>query len=408
MSTVQKQLSVVWLTALLVFFAGTSLYGAESAGTRNVSYLDSSDHVHLLSSTSTGWTDADLTALTDAPVALSGSALTSIVDTSGDVHVYYLGTNHQVYELHGAGTAWSLDDPSSITGATEAISGSALTSFVDDSSGSSIIHVFYQGTDQNVYELYYTTAWHSDSPTKLAGVPSDALPASGSSLTSFLYYFNNGTSDFWGMQVFYLGANQQVYQLNYASSYWSYDVPTVIIHAPVAATGSKLTSFVDNSSTNPPIAHVFYLGTNQNVYELYYTGSWHSDDPTSIAGAPVAVSGSALTSFLNNSGVGDTGMHVMYHGTNEHAYDLYWKSGKTWSYFDATAASGGVLAASGSAMTSFQDLAGGVRLYFLGTNSHVYELYWASEGTATETDLIAASGGTIAAGGSALTSVIAP
>lgn len=150
------------------------------------------------------------------------------------------------------------------------------------------------------------------------------------------------------------------------------------------------------------------LGTNQNVYELYDSSTgWHSDDPMSLAGAPVAVSGSAVTSFINNSGSGDTGMHVMYLGTNEHAYALHWTA-NAWTWFDATAASGGVPAANGSKLTSFMDNAGGVRLYFLGTNSHVYELYWQSEGAASETDLTVASGGTVAATGSALTGVIGP
>jgi hypothetical protein len=158
--------------------------------------------------------------------------------------------------------------------------------------------------------------------------------------------------------------------------------------------------------------HVFYLGTNLNVYELYYTGSWHSDDPTSLAGAPVAgtVSGqlSPLTSFINTSGIGDTSMHVMYLGTNEHVYALHYLGGTSWGYFDATASAGAPAAASGSALTSFQDLAGGVRTYFLGANSHVYELYWQTEGHASETDLTVASGGALAASGSALSGVVGP
>jgi hypothetical protein len=98
----------------------------------------------------------------------------------------------------------------------------------------------------------------------------------------------------------------------------------------------------------------------------------------------------------------------MYPGTNHHVYSRRWLSGSSWSYFDATAASGGVPAASGSVLTSFQDLPGGARLYFLGTNSHVYELHWQNEGAASETDLTVASGSTIAATGSALTGGVGP
>ena len=97
--------------------------------------------------------------------------------------------------------------------------------------------------------------------------------------------------------------------------------------------------------------HVFYLGTNQNVYELYWSGgsAWHSDDPTSLAGAPVAAAGSKMSSFIG----GGSGMHVLYLGTNAHVYELHWMGGTTWVTFDATAASGAPVAASGSALTSF-------------------------------------------------------
>lgn len=394
MNAVWKRLSVVGISAVLILFACVPLYGAP--GTRHVFYLNSGGHVHQLYSTASGWSDVDVTALSNAPVAASGSALTSFFDhTTNYAHVYYLGTNHHVYELFGTGTSWISDDATSLAGAPVAVSGSAVTSFIDTTSN--VSHVFYLGTNQNVYELYFTTGWHSDDPTSLAGAP---IAASGSALTSFLFLLSDAHLD-----VFY-EANQQVYELVWPGN-WSFEVPTVLAHAPVPVTGSALTSFVDESNTNQPIRHVFYLGTNENVYELYDITSWHSDDPTSLAGAPIAVAGSALTSFINIS-IGDTGMHVMYLGTNHHVYALRWVSGPNWSYFDATAASHGVTAAPGSALSSFQDLAGGARLYFLGTNSHIYELYWQNEGAASETDLTSASGGTMAASGSALTGVVGP
>jgi hypothetical protein len=210
-----------------------------------------------------------------------------------------------------------------------------------------VMHVFYFGTNNNVYELYWTggTAWHSDNPTSLAG-------------------------------------------------------------APAAGYVGSLTSFIDGSG----FMHVFYLSSG-HVHELYWTGgsAWHTDDATAQAGAPSNVGGSALTSFVNTSGIGDTGMHVMYLGGNEHVYTLHSTSSPTWGYFDATAASGGVPAVSGSHLTSFQDtVTGGVRLYFLGTNSHVYELYWPSEGSASETDLTVTSGGTTAATASPLAGLMTP
>jgi hypothetical protein len=198
-----------------------------------------------------------------------------------------------------------------------------------------------------------------------------------------------------------------VYEMYWTNPTWHSDDPTSLAGgAPLAVSGSALTSFIDNG-----VMHVFYLGTNNNVYELYWANpTWHSDDPTSLSAAPVAASGSALTSFANTSGSGDTGMHVMDLGTNEHVDALHSMSSPAWGFFDATAASGGVPAASGSKLASFRDtVTGGVRLYFIGTNSHVYELYWPSEGTASVTDLTVASGSrATAASGSSLSGAMEP
>jgi hypothetical protein len=103
-------------------------------------------------------------------------------------------------------------------------------------------------------------------------------------------------------------------------------------------------------------------------------------------------------------------MHVMGLATTAHVDAFHATSSPSWAYFDATAASGGVAAASGSKLASLRDtVTGGVRLYFIGANAHVYELYWATEGSSSETDLTVASGTTAtAASGSKLTGVMEP
>ena len=209
------------------------------------------------------------------------------------------------------------------------------------------------------------------------------------------------------MHVFYLGTNNNVYELYWTSgATWHSDDPTSLGGAPVATSGSALTSFVDGGGT----MHVFYLNGN-NVHELYWNSgsAWHTDDPTLLAGAPLNATGSALTSFFTCCGE-DPGMHVMYLGTNEHVYAISSTSLTSWGYFDATGGVGDVFAASGSKLSSFEDtLTEGSRLYFIGTNSHVYELYWPFEGSASETDLTIASGsGATAASGTSLSGAMEP
>jgi hypothetical protein len=405
MNAVQKRLSVVGLTVVLILLASVSLYGQVAPGQRYVFYVDPSSDVHELSATASGsaWSDSDLTTLTGAPVAASGSALSTVDDVLHYVHVFYLDASGRIWELYQTGTSsWSYRSPSSLTGAPAAVAGSALTSLVDSSSGGNVIHVFYLGTNEDVYELYYSGAWYSDAPAALAGA---GAAAAGSALTS-LIDLSNGSNI---IHVFFVGTNRDVYELYRTGTSWHCDDVTSLAGAPLAASiDSSVTSFIDNSGGTASIMHVFYMGPDEDVYEMYYTGHWHSDDPTSLAGAPVADNYSPLTGFINTSGSGDTGMHLMYLSANN-VYALHW--GSSWSYFDATVSGGAPLAASGKPLASLRDsVTGGVRLYFIVTGSrHIYELYWPSEGAVSGTDLTAASGAKkAAAGGSGLSGVMQP
>jgi hypothetical protein len=394
MNAVQKLLPVAMHTLLLILFACASLYGA--TGTRHVFYEDSGGHVHQLYSTASGWSDVDLTALTNAPIAELNSGystgLTSVLDgASNYVHVYYVGGNQHVYELYGTGTTWHYDDPTALAGGVAAEFYSGLTSIIGTGS---IIHIFYYDSNYTLQELYWLggTTWHHDSPAALAGQSGKVPGYNGAPLTSFMD-FSHGNNF---MHVFCPWYNDQnnVSELYWiGGSAWHYDSPMSLAGAPTPEV-SNITSFIDNSN-NSAIMHLFYEGGNQHIYELYYTGTWHYDDTTSLAGAPVAEwlnPSTPLTSFLGT--VNNTGMHVLYLGTNHHVYELHWTT--AWSSFDATAASGGVPADPYGGLTSFQDRAGGNRVYFVGTNNHVYELYWQNEPSASETDLTVASGGTLA------------
>jgi hypothetical protein len=262
--------------------------GFLSGGTKHVFYLDLVNHVHQFTSNPNGWTDLDITASINAPVAAPSSTLTSFIGSNGVIHVYYLGTN------------------------------------------------------QHVNELFLSGTWQKFDPTAAAG-------------------------------------------------------------APLAASGSALTSFIGSSG----VIHVYYLGTNQHVNELIWSSgtTWSKFDPTAAAGAPLAVSGSALKSFQGSSGV----IHVYYLGTNQHVNELIWSSGTTWSKFDPTAAAGAPLAASGSDLAILVDMLGGIEVYFLGTNSHGYELSWNGGTNWSNSDVTVVSGAsTTARIGSPLTSLIGP
>lgn len=384
MRAVQKRFLVLGLTVASILSACASLYGVTGTPWVTVFYTAGSlgDSLVICNDTSSGWVCQG-----GGPFAATGSPITSVLDTLNQFHVFYLGTSHQIEEVRVYGKnidgeyLTANDSPNQTAGLPAAAAGTGLTVFLDPTGGNSYIHLFYEGTNGHVYHVYCNCASTSPDPPSWSGddlmVQASGAPiaVSGSSLTSVIDLSNG--HDY--IHVYYLGTNQYVWELYWVGgSAWHYDSPTGISKAPVPASGSKITSLIDNSNNNA-FVHVFYLGTNENVYHMYWTGAWHYDDPMSLAGAPAAASGSALTSLINNSGVGDTGIHVMYFGTNANVYDLHWTT--SWSYFDATASAGAPSAESGSPLTSFLD-SGTVYLFYATPNSELYGLYWSAQGEA--------------------------
>jgi len=249
----------------------------------HVYHLRTDQHVQELCGDGSTWQTQDLTTLTGALVAAAGSALSTFVDGAGGFHVYYLGTDLHVHELFVVNGAWNTTDDTAAAGAPNAAAGSALSSFVDRVGG---FHVYYLGTDQHVHELFFVNgAWNTSDDTAAAGAPN---AAAGSALSSFV----DGAG---GFHVYYLGTDQHVRELFFFNGAWNTTDNTVAAGAPNAAAGSALTSFVDGAGG----FHVYYLGTDQHVHELFFfNGAWTTSDDTAAAGAPNAAAGSALTSFV--------------------------------------------------------------------------------------------------------------
>ena len=269
MNAVHKRCWVAALVVPLILVASVSLYGA--TGTRHVFYLDSGGHVHQLYSTASGWSNVDLTTLTGAPPAASNSGLTSVLDSATNyVHLYYQAADcptcgpGEVYELYGTGTTWHADNVNTLAGLGN------VPEFQNEMSSligtGSVIHLFYGDQLSDVFEMYWLggTSWHGDSPSYLAGQTSSPCESQPSALTSFMD-FSNGHNF---MHVFCIGTFEDVYEYYWTGgSAWHYDVPTSLARAPSGSVYTNITSFIDNSGGTASVMHVFYLGTNLNVYE---------------------------------------------------------------------------------------------------------------------------------------------
>ena len=61
-------------------------------------------------------------------------------------------------------------------------------------------------------------------------------------------------------------------------------------HAPamLSASGSRIASYAVTDGE-----HVYYIGSEQHVHQLYYGGSWIYQDLTAFTNAPLAASGSS-------------------------------------------------------------------------------------------------------------------
>ena len=359
--------------------SGNSVTNFVANGTPHLFSLGSDQHVYHLYWTSTiGWQVQDLTSLTGATLAGSGSALAGIFDSTSCGRVFYVGTNQHVIQLKLDTTnTWGWGDVMSMAGiSTLAATGSALTTF--GPAGTYHVHLLYVDTNGHINDatrIASSGAWNN---TDLTATTSAAAAASGTALTSLVDNLGNARG-------FYLGTNQHVEQLklDVTTNTWGWgDVMSQAGISNTAAAGSALTTFGPAGAYH---VHVLYVdGSSGHINDLgriASTGAWNNQDLTAASSATAIASGSALTSLVDNLG----NARAFYEGTNQHIYQLKLDSSTlTWGAGDITSqASAANTAASRSALTSLGASGGyDMHLVYVGANQHVYDLPRTSSDTA--------------------------
>ena len=308
--------------------AGTALTGFRlNDNSQHVFFIGTDKYVHELDIAVGGiWADNDLTTLAGAvpptpTSALAGFPLGPALGPNTK-HVFFIGTDNHVYELYfTAGTGWVFNDLTSLARAVPPTPTSALTghSLSDDSK-----HVFFIGTDNHVHELFIAPGgrWADNDLTTLAGVGAKP-PTPTSALTSHVLSTNS-------QHVFFIGTDNHVHELFIDGGSWADNDLTALAGAVPPTPASALTSH--RLSTNSQ--HVFFIGTDNHVHELSIDGgSWHDNDLTTLAGAVAPTPTSALTGYP----LSDNSKHVFFIGTDNHVHELYFTAGPGWVDNDLTA-----------------------------------------------------------------------
>lgn len=220
--------SKVWTNADLTQIASANVAVSDpaawvsAAGNPAVAFCDAKGHVNVLSRSSSGWHSADLTqaVTTTTPLAAIGDPSPFLLGTGNDLHVVYRAVNGRIMQLRRDQQGVHLDDLSKLTTVIDA-AGSPCAYAMSGTTQSSVV---YRATDGRIINLFRTaTGWRQGNVTGQAGAPLAASEPIG-------YPLANGT------QVFsYSDVAGNIIELSGADGAWHAQNLTTKAKAAVAA-----------------------------------------------------------------------------------------------------------------------------------------------------------------------------
>jgi hypothetical protein len=263
-----------------------------------------------------------------------------------------------------------------LTSATSAVNAATASPLVSlYDSIANSIDVYFLGSDQHIHELWWSGKWYTVDVTTSAGAGSASV---GSSITAIV---NNQAHT---LEVDYVGANQHIYELWWNGTWHTNDL-TGITSAPLPDPGSPLASVFDQVANQDEL---YYVGADRHVHQLWFYGNWHTTDISLAVGALNAGPRAGLTALANTIG---NSLEVDYVATDQHVHQLWYGAG-AWHQNDLTAMSGAPVAGIGTALVSLIDPgASHSEIYFFVGERHVYELWYNGNGHWYGTDVSALS-----------------
>src|SRR6266481_1434272 len=375
-----------WHTFDITAYTGAPNWGGNtlaafydsSRGITNVFYESAGDqHIrHFWCCQSGSWVADDTTAL--AAFAVTGAANTPLV-MAGNNDFYYLGSNGHVQSLHNysggnsSGT-WGVYDLEGNVGGPP-FSGTTLAAYVDAAHG--LTNILYEGNDQHIHDFWCcrSGSFVQDDLTNIAagGVAGAANTPIFLSQTNDLYYIASS-----------LGA-RELYNWSGAISQgtWNNNDITGLSGTPVSS-GSTFFAYFDRTSW---VTNVLYESSDQHLRHVWCctASGWTADDLTGLAGANPAVNTPLVMASLND---------LYYLGSDQHVYELYnWSSGNTpggWHRNDLNGITGGA-AFSGNTLFTYKDASGLTNVFYESSDQHLRHFWCCQSGTWVADDVSAAT-----------------
>ena len=271
----------------------------------------------------------DLTAHTSGKSVAPGTSPAGFIDavrSPSTDNLFFIGADQFIHVLYWSPSGgWQEDPTLDSTAMTAAAAASPLSSHMTASSE----EVFYLGQDQHIHEVWRWSktfdGWHTTDVTEADGAK--PLPVVGSPLAGF--YDSTAAED----AMFYIGPSQHVYELRFTGE-WSYTDLTATTSGTTAA--SIWTPLVAHLDTVAKSEEAFFLDSNQNVQELWASSTtpttWYASNVTVASGnAPAAFPGSPLATTVSTI---DNTDHVFYIGADQNILELWWNG--TWHNADDT------------------------------------------------------------------------
>jgi hypothetical protein len=262
---------------------------------------------------------------------------------------------------------------------------SAIAIFNFSSSANAELDTVFEGTDQHFHDIYeYSSTIESWGEEDLTTMAAAPLAATGSAIATLSG--SNGN-----YHLYYLGTDNHVHEI-YSNSHavWDHVDTTLAASAPSAAAGSSVVSWIGGS-----FELVYFLTAQGHVGEVYSRDkgvTWAYTDVTTTANAPVAATGSQLAGYENGSS-----SQVYYFTSDGHVHSLR-TSGSAWLTTDLTLTADAPVAANVHSLWPAA-LGSWTFVYYETAAGHVDELYSAGSGSSgvwSFTDITSASGGSVA------------